>query len=256
MNELKVFSNNEFGKLKTIVINNEVWFVANEVATILGYGNGNAKSKAITNSIVDHVDEEDRKMLDYTTCKKVFREYQNGDPTFKINSNGLRVINESGLFSLILGSKLSSAKKFKRWVTSEVLPQIRRTGGYIPVKQEDDEVTIMAKALQIMQNTLSKKDELIAMQQPKVEYYDNVLFSDKLITTTDIAKDLGMSAQKLNRLLHDNKIIYKSSGCWKPYSKYEYLIPEYADYVINEHGQQLKWTEKGREFIIELISKL
>lgn len=95
--------------------------------------------------------------------------------------------------------------------------------------------------------------ETIETQEPKVEYHDNVLNSDKLITTTSIAKDLGMSARTLNKELHEKKIIYKSSGIWVLYAKYEHMIPEYCDYVINEYGQSLKWTELGRKFIIDSL---
>lgn len=94
---------------------------------------------------------------------------------------------------------------------------------------------------------------LIEQQQPKVEYYDAVLKSDKLLTSTQIAKDLGMSARKLNEILNDLGIIYKQSNTWMFFSEHQNKVPEYADYVIGENYQQLKWTEKGREWILTLL---
>lgn len=97
---------------------------------------------------------------------------------------------------------------------------------------------------------------IIEQQKPKVEYHDKVLHSDKLITTTSISKDLGISAFKLHKILNELGIIYKKSGIWVLYSKYQDMVPEYADYHINEFGQQLKWTEKGRKWIIDITKEM
>ena len=192
MNEIKIFTNEEFGEVKVINIYNNAWFVAKDIAEILGYGNGNKNSKSLANAIVDHVEEEDRKMLTYEECKGLFRGYQNGDPTFKINSNGLRVINESGLYSLILSSKLPTAKKFKRWVTSEVLPTIRKTGGY--VNNDDmfintylpfaDETTKL-----LFKNTLNvinNQNKLISHQKNEIKRKSDVIqgFADDIPNPT------------------------------------------------------------------------
>lgn len=125
MNELQIFKNPEFGQVRTIIKDGEPWFVGKDVAEALGYGDGNKNSKALTNAIVDHVDNEDKRLLPYSE----FKGYQNGDLK-NISHYGAIIINESGLYALIFGSKLPSAKKFKRWVTSEVLPAIRKTGHY------------------------------------------------------------------------------------------------------------------------------
>lgn len=237
MNELQIFNNNEFGEIRALEINNEPWFVGKDVATILGYSNSSDALKV-------HVDEEDK-------CKK--------DEIVIHDSIGRKqrplLINESGLYSLILSSKLPNAKKFKRWVTSEVLPQIRQTGGYIPFSQDESDEEILARALIIAQNTLAKKDELIEQMKPKVDYHDKVLNVDKLVTTTDIAKDLGMTARQLHNKLHDMKIIFKTGNHWTFYAKYQTRIPLYADYQIGEHGQILKWTERGRKWIIKLLNE-
>ncbi|WP_300382388.1 Bro-N domain-containing protein, partial [Clostridium sp.] len=112
MNELQIFNNEEFGQVRMLVINNEAYFVGKDIAEILGYKN-------ISDALKKHVDEEDKGVAKCDTLG---------------GTQSLTTINESGLYSLILSSKLSGAKKFKRWVTSEVLPQIRKTGGYIPIK--------------------------------------------------------------------------------------------------------------------------
>ena len=136
--EIKIFENEEFGQMRTMLIDNEPWFVGKDIAEILGY----AKPQ---NAIATHVDDEDK------TTPLI----QGTGSNYKSKST---LINESGLYSLILSSKLPNAKKFKRWVTSEVLPSIRQTGGYIPTTEEDDEESIMAKALLIAQKTLDKKN--------------------------------------------------------------------------------------------------
>lgn len=228
-NGITVFNNVDFGSVRVIAKDGEPWFVGKDVAEILGYSNSR---KALS----DHVDEEDKGV---TKCDTLGGKQE------------LVIINESGLYSLILGSKLPQAKKFKRWVTGEVLPQIRQTGGYIPVKEDDSDIEIMAKAFLIAQKTIEKKDQLLEEQRPKVEYHDKVLNSSKLITVTDIAKDLGMTANKLNKTLHEKGVQYKRGKKWLLYREFQHLIPQgYADYFINEYGQTLKWTEKGRKWLL------
>ena len=247
-NELKTFTNDTFGNLRGIEINGEPWLVGKDLAEVLGYKNAR-------DALSKHVDEEDKGVAKCDTLG---------------GSQVMTVINESGFYSLVLSSKLPSAKKFKRWVTSEVLPQIRQTGGYIPTKEEESDEEFLARALLVAQRTLEKKNKeleemnkLIEEQKPKVEFYDKVLNPTdeengftKLLTTTEIAKDLGMTARQLNNILHEKRIIYKKGKTWVLYSKYDHLISEkYCDYFINEFGNLLKWTEKGRKFIIELLGK-
>ncbi|SDG62011.1 Phage antirepressor protein YoqD, KilAC domain [Thermoanaerobacter thermohydrosulfuricus] len=111
--------------------------------------------------------------------------------------------------------------------------------------------TIIKGLLQEMEN----KNEELNKLKPKGDYYDTVLQKAGLVTTTDIAKDLGMSARKLHNILHDQGLIFKQGKTWFLYSSYQHLVPEYADYHITEYGQTLKWTEKGREFIINLLKQ-
>lgn len=123
MNDIQIFNNPEFGDIRTVVIDNEPWFVGKDVADILGYQNG-------SRDINRHVDEEDKRLT------KMVSQGQNRDIT---------VINESGLYSLIFGSKLESAKKFKKWVTSEVLPSIRKTGTYMMPQTTDGKIALLAQ---------------------------------------------------------------------------------------------------------------
>ena len=139
MENLTTFTNDVFGNIRGLEINGEPWLVGKDVAEDLGY---NEPNKAI----VRHVDEDDR--TKYPITDNLGRTQESW------------IINESGFYSLLLRSKLPEAKKFKRWVTRDVLPQIRKTGGYIPVNEEDDEKTIMAKALQIMDKTIKEKKTL------------------------------------------------------------------------------------------------
>lgn len=163
-------------------------------------------------------------------------------------------LTEDGLYEVLMQSRKPIAKQFKKEV-KKILKQIRQTGGYIPFSQEESDEEILARALIVAKNTLDKKNELIEQMKPKVEYHDNVLNGDKLVTTTDIAKDLGMTARQLHNKLHDMKIIFKTGNHWTFYAKYQTRIPLYADYQIGEHGQILKWTEKGRKWIIKLLNE-
>ena len=136
MENLTTFTNDVFGNIRGLEINGEPWLVGKDVAEALGYADPRS-------TVSKKVDKEDRGVSKMETPSGV---------------QNMTIINESGFYSLVLGSKLPEAKKFKRWVTNEVLPQIRKTGGYIPVNEEDDEKTIMAKALQIMDKTIKEKN--------------------------------------------------------------------------------------------------
>lgn len=173
MNNIKIFNSPDFGQIRTIQQNGEPWFVGKDVADILGYQNG-------SRDVNRHVDEDDR------------QNYQNG--TFESN-RGLTIINESGLYSLILSSKMPKAKEFKRWVTSEVIPAIRKTGGYIAGSENMTDAEIMAKAVLVAQSTIRQRDQRIkelesdvAAAKPKVLFADAVSASDSTILIGDLAK--------------------------------------------------------------------
>ena len=176
-----------------------------------------------------------------------------------------KFITEEQLYDFMLEARTEKCKAFRKWVTSEVLPTIRKTGGMIVEGREEEFVMNYFPSfseevkLSMVQDLLKKNKEL----KPKADYCDRVLLPvdknngfTKLLTVTDIAKDLGMSARKLNIILKDLGVIYKPQGknkSWCLYSKYQHLVPEYADYHISEHGQTLKFTEKGRKWLIETL---
>lgn len=137
------------------------------------------------------------------------------------------------------------------------------------IKEQDRKKDLLLAIYEGGQNAISASKQLTELEvkeatkpllntieelEPKAKYTDDVLNSDRLLSTTEIAKDLGMSARRLNNLLSEKEVIYKRGGTWFLYSKYQDMIPEYADYKISEYGQLLKWTELGRKFIIELLN--
>ena len=251
MNELQIFNSEEFGDIRTVTIENEPWFVGKDVADILGYQNG-------SRDINRHVAEEDR------------QNYQNG--TFE-SPRGMTVINESGLYALIFGSKLESAKRFKHWVTSEVLPAIRKNGSYQLAPQGEE---LLALAVIEAKKTIdSLKDQckflgeqavenqkLISELQPKANYVDKILQSKSLVTITQIAKDYGLSGRKMNQILKELKIQYKVGGQWVLYSKHQnngYVHSRTID-ITRADGRpdvtmQTEWTQKGRLFLYEELKK-
>lgn len=191
MNELQLF-NFENNQVRTLLINDEPWFVGKDVADILGYQNG-------SRDINRHVHEEDR------------QNYQNG--TFD-SPRGMTIINESGLYALIFGSKLAEAKRFKHWVTSEVLPQIRKTGSYASPQLTGEE--LMAKALIEANSVLARQSKQLEEQKPKVLFADSVIASKGSILVRELAKlikqngyDIG--EKKLYRWLREKGYICKNS---------------------------------------------
>ena len=241
-NQIQIFKNQEFGAIRTM--SNEqggVLFCAKDVCDALGY----IKAR---NAVMLHVDDEDK-----TTAP-----IQGGGSNYKSQAI---FINESGLYALILCSKLESAKRFKRWVTGEVLPAIRKQGGYMVAKQGESEKEIMARALEIVRSTIQRRDEEIARLQPKALYTDQVLDSITCITTTQLAKELGMTAQELNRRLCEMRIQYWQSGQYMLYA--EFARQGFARSRTRKHTLKhgmvltemyLVWTERGREFIHRLLN--
>ena len=242
MNELMVFNNAEFGNVRTMEINGEPWFVGKDVAESLGYTNP-------TKAMQDHIDKED---LSFNETLKLSRQA------------GAWLINESGVYALIFGSKLPNARKFKHWVTSEILPTIRKTGSYSITQSKPDSYMIENPADRARRWAEEYEEKLaleskIAEQQPKVEYHDAVLNKSGLLTTTAIAKDLGFkSAKQLNDLLKRDRVIYKKSDTYYLYADYEYLITEgycdYKSYKTENSSLSLQWTEKGRKWLKERYS--
>lgn len=187
MNELQTFTSAAFGSVRIIDKGGQPWFVGKDVADILGYSNS---SKAIP----QHVDEEDRQKQNLPTA-------QNGKLTA-----ASWLINESGLYSLILSSKMPKAKEFKHWVTSEVIPAIRKTGGYIAGSENMTDAEIMAKAVLVAQSTIRQRDQRIkelesdvAAAKPKVLFADAVSASDSTILIGDLAKILKQNGHPIGQ---------------------------------------------------------
>ena len=243
MSNILKFKHEMFGEIRTITDEKgETFFVGKDVAEALGYKN-------YRDAIGKHVDNEDKGVVKCDTLG---------------GSQDLSVINESGLYSLILSSKLPQAKMFKHWVTSEVLPQIRKTGGYIPTKDAEGrkltDLEIVCLAFKIQQRTIEEQHKLIDELAPKAEYADKVLDSVSCYTTTQIAKELGMTVYDLTRELIGRKVMYRQSGQYMLYA--EYARKGYAhsrthlrhDSEGNAYTEiYLVWTERGREFIHRLL---
>ncbi len=241
MNQIQIFQNQEFGAIRTISNEQgEVLFCAKDVAEALGY-------KLARKAVQDHVDKGD--VLKWNT------------PTTSGNQL-MTFINESGLYALILSSKLESARRFKHWVTSEVLPSIRKQGGYMVARPHESDEVILARALQIMQATLARRDEQIAKLKPRAEYADHVLDSISCFTVTQIGKELNMTGHDLNRLLCEMRIQYVQSGQYLLYAEYARQgLAKNRNFEYHNADGDLKtrtylvWTEKGRDFIHQLINK-
>ncbi|MCU5742909.1 phage antirepressor [Bacillus cereus] len=253
MNQLQVFNNEEFGQVRTVVKDEDVWFVAKDVAEVLGYNN---TSKAIQM----HVDEDEKSDLPIWDGRQ---------------NRNQKVINESGLYSLILSSKLPSAKKFKKWVTSEVLPSIRKHGAYMTpntinaLLQDPDLIIGLASQLKQEQQArqIAEQKNLMLTQQiaenaSKITYLDQILQSQDTVTVSQVAADYGLSAMKLNKILNDEKVQYKVNNQWLLYSKHQnkgYTKSKTVDVVHTDGSRSIKmntrWTQKGRLFIHELLTK-
>ncbi|ADQ61269.1 phage antirepressor [Lactobacillus delbrueckii subsp. lactis] len=236
--------NFESSPVRVIEIDNEPWFVGKDVAKVLGYSN---PQKALR----DHVDEEDSRGERIVT--------PSGIQTTK-------VINESGLYSLILSSKLPTAKKFKRWVTSVVLPSIRKHGMFATEKTIDqmlEDPDSMIRVLTEMKEERAKRrlaEEKAAKLEPKAKFCDVVLQNPALVNVTVIAKDYGMSAQAMNKLLENLGVQYNQNKVWFLYAKYQSngWTQSTTSMVKGKDGAEkavvhTKWTQKGRLGLYELL---
>lgn len=208
-NNLMVFENVEFGKVRTVVKDEVIWFIAKDVSEILGYSD--------TNAMTRRLDKDE--LESYTD-----------------NSSGqvrnVNIINESGLYNSIIGSKKPEAKAFKKWVTSEVLPSIRKTGGYIIEKEEDTPEEIMARALLVAQETLKRREERIKNLEckivedaPKVSFADKLLKSKDSILVRDYAKILydekiNIGEKRLYKWLRENKYLMQDNMPYQQYMKH------------------------------------
>ena len=251
---VQLFVNKELElEVRAVEINGEGWLVGKDVAEVLGYKN-------TRKALLDHVDEEDKGV---TKCNTLG------------GSQEMTVINESGLYSLVLRSKLPGAKKFRRWVTSEVLPQIRKTGGYVPISEEDDEASIMAKALEIAHRTLNKKDELLKAKDKEINhlsedlnqknrFINQLAASENTLLVREVAKvaskaDVVIGEKRLWSKLREWGLIFKNStepkqcGIDKGYFEVNEGTKETKGKVFTYRTTRV--TGKGQAYIIERLLK-
>lgn len=243
MQELQTFNFEEL-PVRTLTVDEEPYFVGKDVAEILGYSN-------TRDALSKHVDEDDKKVL---TSRNTTLE--------NLPNRGLTAVNESGLYSLIFSSKLESAKRFKRWVTSEVLPSIRKHGIYATdnvieqtIQNPDYIITVLTEFKKEREGRLVAEQQVQELK-PKATYYDLVLQNKSLLSVSKIAKDYGMSARALNKLLHDLKVQYKQGDIWLLYAKHQDKgYTQTSTYALDEEHSKVttKWTQKGRLFIYDLL---
>jgi prophage antirepressor-like protein len=240
-NQMQIFENTEFGKIRVIEIDGQPWFVGKDVTGALAYSNG-------SRDINRHVDPEDR------------QNYRNG--TLETSNRGVTIINESGLYSLILSSKLPSAKRFKRWVTSEVLPSIRKHGAYIIDEILEEAAKNQNAAIELLGKLLAERDKTAALTEltetlaPKALYCDLILQCRNVVPVSLIAKDYGMTAVSFNTLLHNLGIQYKTGGAWLLYQVHAGKgYTKSRTYVVSEtvSATHTYWTQKGRLFLYEKL---
>lgn len=258
MEELKLFQSPIFGQVRTVVISGQVMFAATDVAKCLGYAN---PQKAVR----DHCKSAGVNEMDTPTNGGIQK---------------VKFITKGNVVRLVASSELPQAEKVESWIFDEVIPTVLETGGYIATKADDTPEEIMARALLLAQATLAKREErlkqleaeteqqqaTIELQEkeikqaaPKVNYYDTHLQSVNTLTSTQVAKQIGMVAEKLHKKLNEAGIIFYQSGQWLLYSPYSAwkLHDTRTNTFTRSDGSTgtnsyTVWTEKGRRFIIAL----
>lgn len=243
-NNLITFNNPDFGEVRTLNIDNEPWFLGKDVATVLGYSNPR-------DALAKHVDDDDKNTV--AICDGI-----PGNPSKTI-------INESGLYSLVLSSKLPTAKAFKRWITHDVIPSIRKNGGYIAGQENMTAEELMAKALLMAKKTIDEKEARLAkteaelskvvvqnaIMEPKAGYFDELAKRNTLTGFRETAKQLGIKQNEFIKFLLDKKYIYRDQrGKIMPYAKKNdglFEVKECFNDKTKWSGTQTLITPKGRE---------
>lgn len=239
-NEIMLFKHEEFGEVRTLMIDGEPWFVGKDITSVLGYSN---HSKALN----DHVDAEDK---------------LNNESLSSLGQRGGWLINESGLYSLVLSSKLPKAKEFKHWVTSKILPSLRKHGAYFTPEAlyqslcKPENLIEILHALADEQKRNSDLSVENAYLSVKAKYYDEILNSKNNVPVTQIAKDYGMSAIAFNKMLHEYGIQYPIRNSWVLYAEYAnlgYTQSKTYKYAENKASMHTCWTQRGRLFLYEFF---
>lgn len=247
MNKIQVFENKDFGEVRTLSVKSEPYFMLADVCRVLEIGNpSQAKTRlkkdgVISNEVIDSLGR-----------------IQTAD-----------FISESNLYKLVFQSRKPQAEKFSDWVTSEVLPSIRKHGGYIAGQENLTSEQILANAVLLAQSVIAEKDNLIKQQEqmlaeyePKVTYHDLILQTPDLLSVSQIAKDYGKSAQWLNDKLKEFGVQYKQGGVWllrQEHAGFGYTKSKTSVYNDNDGNAHSKlhtyWTQKGRLFIYDLLKQ-
>lgn len=244
MTDLQVFKNEEFGQVRTVLIDNKPYAVAADIAKSLGYKNTSDAIKRHCKGVVKH------------------------DIPTRGGNQKMNCIPEGDIYRLIANSELPEAEKFESWIFDEVLPTIRKHGAYLtPQKIEEvlmnpDTIIQLATQLKEERALVQKQKQIIGELKPKADYMDRILKNKGLVTITQIAKDYGMSGQAMNKLLHDLGVQYKQSGQWLLYREHHgkgYTHSETVE-IIRSDGREdvkmnTKWTQKGRLFLYELLKE-
>ena len=236
MSSLITFENMEFGKLTVMEKDGEFFFIGKEVAEKLGYARGRK-------AVLDHVDAEDRDEVPFQ------------DAIGRMQKTS--IINESGLYSLILSSKLPQAKDFKRWVTTEVLPSIRKNGGYIKNQEKMSNEEILANAVLLANHLIAQKEKIIEDLEPKAKYFDELVDNNLLTNFRNTAKELHIPQKVFIRFLIDKELIYRDKkNRLLPYAKNNkgyFEVKEWCKEGSEAVGIQTFVTPKGRNYLLLLI---
>lgn len=236
MSSLITFENMEFGKLTVMEKDGEFFFIGKEVAEKLGYARGRK-------AVLDHVDAEDRDEVPFQ------------DAIGRMQKTS--IINESGLYSLILSSKLPQAKDFKRWVTTEVLPSIRKNGGYLKNQEHMSNEEILANAVLLANNLIAEKEKIIEDLEPKAKYFDELVNNHLLTNFRNTAKELHIPQKVFIQFLIDKELIYRDKkNRLLPYAKNNkgyFEVKEWCKEGSEAVGIQTFVTPKGRNYLLLLI---
>ena len=236
MSSLITFENMEFGKLAVMEKDGEFFFIGKEVAEKLGYARGRK-------AVLDHVDAEDRDEVPFQ------------DAIGRMQKTS--IINESGLYSLILSSKLPQAKEFKRWVTTEVLPSIRKNGGYIKNQEKMSNEEILANAVLLANHLIAEKEKIIEDLQLKAKYFDELVNNNLLTNFRNTAKELHIPQKVFIQFLIDQNLVYRDKkNRLLPYAKNNkgyFEVKEWCKEGSEAFGIQTFVTQKGRNYLLLLI---
>lgn len=243
MSNLSTFTNSEFGSIRTIIENDKPLFCGSDIAKSLGYSNPRDALNRHCRGVVK------RDGVSLTTNQHGKTSEQTTEMSF---------IPEGDVYRLIVRSKLPSAECFEKWLMDEVLPQIRKTGGYIPVTEEDDDLTIVCKAFKITANTLAQKEELISQLLPKAEAFDCFMNTSGYQSFGKVAKSLGVGRNRMLKTLRNRSVLYKENNENVPYQRYidaSYFVVRQATGRDGHLHITTRVTSKGVEFIRRQLMK-